>query len=437
MPFNRPPRLQTPLPDTIIKRPESPLIPSKPDKGNWLTMLLPVGAVLLSVVLMFVLMSNNSGSMLNYLLFIPIMLVSYLAAIITNSTQKKNYLKKVEEGRVIFNDLLNKFENQLAEAKRNETQLRLTQDPDTLECIRRAQKVDPRLGERRPTDSDFLHLRLGVGTVPANYHIEDAPREKVEEFSEEFDHLEKIVAHYNKLVDVPIQARIPLTGSIGISGIRNETLGVTRALLSHLLVHHWASEVKLLVISRPSSLNEWDWITKTPHISALAKESSRNPDSKSDKPDGKLMAALEVELQRREQQVEARKLMQKDDVQIHNAELLPRLIIVFDYLPVNYIHPALNLLYKKGPDLGVYGIFLTVTAKEIPGNCGAVIQCENGRFFYNESGPVGYKCNGSSDRLGLQQVEELASALSNIEWPTSEDTSQPPETITFLQLFGV
>ncbi len=59
MPFNRPPRLQTPLPDTVIKKPEPPPIPPKPDKGNWLTMLLPVGAVLLSVVLMFVLMSNN------------------------------------------------------------------------------------------------------------------------------------------------------------------------------------------------------------------------------------------------------------------------------------------------------------------------------------------------------------------------------------------
>ena len=105
MPFNRPPRLQTPLPTDVVKIPEPPAIPSKPEATNWLTVILPLGAVLLSVVLMVAFMGSSSSG-LSYLLFIPIMLVSYLVAIITSRNQKKNYEKKVLEGQIKYRETL-------------------------------------------------------------------------------------------------------------------------------------------------------------------------------------------------------------------------------------------------------------------------------------------------------------------------------------------
>ena len=434
MPFNRPPRLQTPLPAEVVKLPEFPKIPQKPEKHNLLTILLPLGAVLLSVVLMMTLM-NRGGSGLSYLMFIPIMLVSYLAAFFTGRTQKKNYAKKVEEGKATLQEDLQKFEGRLVELKRQEQQLRLSIDPPPADCLQRAQKQDPRLGERRPWDPDFLHLRLGMGNTPTIYSIEPLNKERIEEFGEEYTRLEKMTKSYTR-VEAPIQARLPLTGSIGISGTHAETLGLCRAMMCHLLVHHWPSEVKVAAVYRPGNMPDWKWLAQLPHVSPVMKDATPEQTTQVDEPNDKVMAALEVELQRREQQVEAHKLMKREDTAGQPFIPLPRLVVIFDYLPVTYNHPALNLLHKKGSQLGVYGIFLTEQARDIPGDCGAVVRCKGGRLLYSESGTSGYKRESSTDILSLAQIDGLAHALTLVEWPTAEDKSQPPDTITFLQLFG-
>lgn len=438
MPFNRSPRLQTPLPDEVVKIPATPAIPSKPDANNWLTVLLPLGAVLLSVVLMISFM-GNSGSALNYLFFIPIMLVSYLAAFLTTSAQKKNYEKKLVEARAKFRASLRQVEDKLSDLRKEEQKLRLSTDPDTGECILRAQRKDTRLGERRPEDPDFLFFRIGVGKLPSTYSVDVPEKGELEEFPQEFDFIDQLAANYTELSDVPIQVRLPITGSIGIAGGRSETLGIARALLCHVMTHHWLTEVNVAAAGKPGNQADWKWMSQLPHLSSLMKSQFTNEknDLTGNEPDARFMSALEAELQRREQQVEARKLVKKEDAVGQNQAPLPRILIIFDYLPASYTHPGLNLLLKKGPELGIYGIFLTEQAQQIPGECGGVIVTNGGRITYAESGTTGYKRECLADSLSYPQADTLGRALSSIHWPTNEDTSLPPETITFLQLFGV
>lgn len=434
MPFNRPPRLQTPLPDDVIKVPAPPSIPTKPEKSNWFTVLLPLGAVLLSVILMVIFM-NSSGSALSYLFFLPIMLVSYLAAMFATRSQKKNYEEKLAEGRAKFRSDLRAVENQLADLSKQEKELRLTLDPDPGDCILMAQQAQPRLGERQPEDADFLQVRLGVGSSPASYSVEVAPKENHEEFLKEYEFIEQLIAQYTQLEEVPIQARFPVAGSIGLAGSRAEVLGITRALMAHIVVHHWASEVNLAVCCKIAHQADWRWINQLPHAASILPVAFSNPQGSSKEPDQRFMAALESEIQRREQLSEAQKMMRKDDSGQSQIPL-PRLLVVFDYLPETYHHPALNLLDKKGPELGVYGIYLTEQPRQIPGNCGAVINVSNGRLTYSESGSAGYTRECIADSLGIPQAEMLANALSAVDWPASDDASLPPETITFLQLFN-
>lgn len=436
MPYNRPPRIQTPLPNDIVKIPEPPDIPSKPDNASWLTVVLPVGAVLISIVLMVTLM-DNSSSALNYLLFIPIMLVSYLAAILTTSSQKKNYEKKLTEGRTKFRSMLRDVEERLADLHKREHKLRLSLDPDPGECIFRAQQSDPRLGERRPEDPDFLHVRLGVGNTPVSYRVETISEGEIEEFPKELEFINQLVAEYTVLKEVPIQARFPLVGSVGVAGARTEVLGLTRTILGHLMVHHWPAEVKVAAVCKVADDADWQWLQRVPHTLQLSKKGKVDGKTVNTEPDSRLMAALEAELQRREQQVESQKLVKKDDRQGKSTIPLPRLVVVFDYLPVTYRHPALNLLHKKGRELGVHGVFLTENPTQVPGDCGAVINISGGRLTYSESGTAGYKQECVADTMGMPQVEMLAHALTDIDWAVGEDASLPPETITFLQLFGV
>jgi len=160
MTFNRPPRIQTPLPDDKIPVPKAPSIPSNPESGNWWTIILTVGAALLSVILMMAFLPGGSG--ITYLLFLPIMLVSYVAAYFSTRSQKKKYTQKVSAAREKFRKDLSNLDGRLLSLQKLEKQLRREKDPDWSEFVRRVREKDSRLGERRPLDPDFLCPRLGM-----------------------------------------------------------------------------------------------------------------------------------------------------------------------------------------------------------------------------------------------------------------------------------
>ena len=118
--------------------------------------------------------------------------------------------------------------------------------------------------------------------------------------------------------------------------------------------------------------------------------------------------------------------------------ILPRVLIVFDQLSTTYNHPALSLLFQKGRELGVYGIFLAANIKEIPGGCGATIQVRDNKWIYEETGVGGnvFKCD-RPEIMNVKLAEELARKLGAISWNQVADLSRPPTRLGFLELFGV
>ncbi|MBU1339063.1 MAG: hypothetical protein KKD56_08350, partial [Acidobacteria bacterium] len=432
-------RIQKSLPDDTVAIPKPPAIPSKPETSNWLTTVLPIGGILLSVILMIVFMGGGSSSM-SYLIFIPIMLVSSLAGIITGRVQKKEYARKLAEAHKKFKNNLVEVENRLNAFREKELKLRIEKDPDPGECMRRVQSRDPRLGERRPFDPDFLCPRLGIGDVPSSYHLQVPDIEEyAEEFKDEINRVDQIRTTYLKIPKAPLLARLPITGSIGLAGERNDVLDVTRSFLVHILTHHWVSEVSIAIICKPEYSPEWDWVQSLPNIFAPLKSAKKDVSSTEDAGArlSKFMAALETELQRREQIVETSKVVHRGTDSSTPSVPLPRLVIVLDYLDPTFSHPALMLLLKKGRELGIYGIFLTHKPEQIPGECGAIQVIRGNRLVYEESGTEGHKLECYPDRINLDQVKVFAKTLSSIEWCESKDTTLPPDKITFLELFGV
>ena len=116
--------------------------------------------------------------------------------------------------------------------------------------------------------------------------------------------------------------------------------------------------MQFAVIGKPAYLAEWTWSHKLPHATATLSWQKSGVASTGETPAAKVMTELEAELRRREQTVEAQKLMQADK-QGGRQPLLPCIVIIFDYLSPDYTHPALSLLMEKGSELNVYGIFLT------------------------------------------------------------------------------
>jgi S-DNA-T family DNA segregation ATPase FtsK/SpoIIIE len=367
------------------------------------------------------------------------MMASYLASGVTFMIGSRNYKKQLAKAKDEHSEALRALEVKLNTLRQEQLRVLHDVDPEPAECLRRAQRKSSRLGERRPEDPDFLYLRLGIGRVPTTLNLEPPKAETPSpEFVEESKVAQSLYQEFSTIPDAPVCARLPWTGSLGIAGGRYEVLGVARALVAQIVTHHWPTEVQVGVVGRPAEAHTkpaadstWSWMADLPHgtIALGWRSASSSPDEQTL---SALMTELEAMLQRREQAFEAQR-------QGKSGELpppLPRVLILFDHLPLTYAHPGLSLLLEKGQLLGVYGIFLTDKADNVPSDCGAIIEVASGRLTYKEIGPEGLKLECKPDLVDLKQAEALAQALEQVDWPLSEDLARPPELITFLSLFG-
>jgi S-DNA-T family DNA segregation ATPase FtsK/SpoIIIE len=159
MPFNRPPRILPTLSKECVEIPSPPQLPQEPGAFSWMTILFPLGAILLMVVLMTFLGSGGAGNGMMYLLTLPMMLGGYLVTYATFRNQKKEFKEKLARGKQEYAQQLQKTENQLYSLRDREQSILRSANPDLEECLRFATEQNPRLGERRPSDPDFLMPR--------------------------------------------------------------------------------------------------------------------------------------------------------------------------------------------------------------------------------------------------------------------------------------
>lgn len=432
MTFNRPPRIQTPLPDDDIEIPAPPTLPTSPAAMNLLAIGLPLGAVLLSVIMMT--SSGGAGGM-SYLRFLPIMLATYLASGVTYMLGRRTYKRKLAESKEAYAETLANLENGLQSLQKKQARIQLEVNPDLNQCLRRARRIDPRLGERRPHDPDFLAFRMGLGSVPTSMNLghpdfSAAPTE----YKAENERAEALYQKYTSVPGSPLTANLGHSGSLGIAGQRARVHNFTRAMLCHLVTHHWPAEVQVAVISTSDDAAAWTWTHSLPHATTALSWREATTVGEGEMLSG-LMDELEEELQSREDLSETQKHVLTGSGEVEAP--LPRVVIIFDGLPTNYAHPGLALLLKKGKQLGFYGVFLTDRAEKVPGACGALIELEGNNLIYQETGLDGRKVECRPESMAQNQAVLLAEALASIEWPHVSDLSQPPSQITFLELFGV
>jgi S-DNA-T family DNA segregation ATPase FtsK/SpoIIIE len=433
MTFNRPPRIQTPLPIDKIQIPPLRDLPSKPGALNWISIVLPLGALAVTVVFMMTLSGGGSmGS--SYLFFLPMMVITYVGSALTYFLGKRKYKRELIEAQEKYVQELKETETLLRTSHNQELSILLDVNPDPDTCLQRVQQQDPRIGERRPTDPDFLDVRLGLGELPTSFEI--APPDMTswpkDEFREHIQFINTLMQTFSQIPGAPILARLEHTGSIGLAGRRPEVLSIARAIMCQLLTHHWPSEVQVALAGHSKDKNLWSWLRHLPHMATTFKSKTIEALNEENLLQ-ETMIALEAELQSRQQWIQTRK---DAKLAIPSGPPLPRLIVLFDYLPLDYNHPGLTTMLEEGKELGIYGIFLAERREYIPGECGAVLHLQDELLTYQETGIEGRKAECTPDLFDLNEVELLAQALARIDWPRDDDISQPPAMIDILELFG-
>lgn len=169
--------------------------------------------------------------------------------------QRRSYLRQLDEDR---------DEVQRAAQQQRRSQLYLHSDPARLDTI----IGGPRMWERRPSDPDFLDVRLGIGVqstgesavslqwpeVPIGEELEPVTGRALRDF----------ILEQSKIRD--IGKVLSLRSRPGFSFIGDDTedlRAVVRSILCSLAVHHSPADLKLMVVTR--NPEQWSWLVWLPH----------------------------------------------------------------------------------------------------------------------------------------------------------------------------
>lgn len=169
--------------------------------------------------------------------------------------QRRTYLRQLDEDR---------DEVQRAAQDQRRSQLFLHGDPQKLDTV----IGGPRMWERRPSDPDFLDVRLGIGVqqasesavslqwpeVPIGEELEPVTGRALRDFILEQSKIRGI----GKVLSLKSKPGFSFVGDDP-----NELHSFMRAVLSSLAVYHSPNDVKLLVVTRHPEL--WSWLVWLPH----------------------------------------------------------------------------------------------------------------------------------------------------------------------------
>ncbi|NMO00487.1 type VII secretion protein EccCa [Gordonia sp. TBRC 11910] len=174
--------------------------------------------------------------------------------------------KKAEQQRGVYVQYLAGTRSDIENEIRDQRELATRRHPapaNLLEVIR-----DPsRLWERRPTDPDFLTVRIGSGVGPLARTVrtatDDDPLKRPEPVAQA--HLDRVLALTERIDNLPIA--VPLAGVVSVVGPPELTYEAVRAMAAHVAAFHAPDDVRIHLALPVRGLSEaYRWALWLPHI---------------------------------------------------------------------------------------------------------------------------------------------------------------------------
>lgn len=232
--------------------------------GNLMTKLLPI--VMVAAMIGMVALMFTSGMATNpmSLLFPVMMMVSMLGMLAGNgrgggakaaeaNEDRKDYLRYLDQLR---RDAIDTGRQQRAALEWSHP------DPATLWTL----PGTVRMWERRITDPDFCHVRVGRGSQRLATRLvppETGPVEDLEPVSAVS--LRRFVRAHSVVADLPTAVSLRGFAAISVDGDRSAARALVRAMLIQLCSFHGPDQVQVAVVCGPDTASEWEWVKWLPH----------------------------------------------------------------------------------------------------------------------------------------------------------------------------
>ena len=333
--FNRSPRILK-SPETVeIVVPSPPRVPSK-RPFPWIAALAPLAVAILMAVLL---------KQPTFLLFAVLSPVTVFG---TQWAERRHDRREYESAVADHQEESEQYERELGQALDAERQLIAQLWPDPAAAVSACTGPGLRLWERRTADPDYLNIRVGVHTGPANIKLRALATGRTLDAPE--------------LRDAPTGFNLRETGVAGVAVPGQTGRGVLRAVITQLIAFHAADDLRLCVVAPHSTWQEFKWLRWAPHVRARDRT-------------GPLQLALDMSSARAMVDELVRVMTTRREQRSSNQHLsfLPDYVVLLDQASELRRDSELGRLLREGPDLGVYALCIEDDDRKLPEECRAVL----------------------------------------------------------------
>ena len=247
---------------TLQSPPEVPrIIP-----GNLLTKLMPL-VMLVAVVGMIALMVTVGGRDLTrnptFLIF-PMMMIMSMAGMFMGGAKSGKAAAEMDEERKDFFTYLAGLRNDANDTGHAQRAALEWSHPDPRTLVDVA--GTRRMWERRPTDHDFCHVRVGVGTHRLATRLiapETGPPEDLEPVSTVA--LRRFVTTHSVVHALPTAVSLRAFPTIRLDGDRDLGRQLVRSMILELCAFHGPDHLQIAVVTADPDDKTWNWIKWLPH----------------------------------------------------------------------------------------------------------------------------------------------------------------------------
>ena len=433
--FNRSPRFRT-----VIEREEMTIDqpPSAPPEDKT-SALLTVGPMITSGMssmaslgsTIMTIMSNPNTSpyawVISLVPTIAMLLGMFMWPAITRSYQKKQKREDEIERQKKYGAYIDKKRIEIDVLMKKQKQI-LIENYVGLEDVEKIILTQNRqLWERKVDHSDFLDMRLGIGSRPAELDM----KYPEDHFSmEEEDNLKQILKSVSEkskdLTDVPISLNLTEKYILGIVGKWIETKEYVKQLILQIIAFHSYEDVKLVFFVDGKHKDDWEFAKILPHTWSNDKQV-------------RYFAADYEEMMELSQYLE-RVLLQRvelgDKADYKNSP--PYYIIITDnYKLAKNVQIIQEALAQK-KNIGMNVIVLNENLSTLPNECTTFlsINLRNGAVFESELTSDKQK-EFIIDNYTQGNFMNCCRKVANIPIKFAKDSFALPNSVEFLEMYGV
>jgi DNA segregation ATPase FtsK/SpoIIIE-like protein len=452
--IDRPPRIEPELPSGVRNIPNPPDTEAKAGEimaQAFLPMIMILGYIMVS-------MFGQSRSLLMMVPMVLSVVASVTLAIYTNRQEKKQREEMKETYKRRISELRRQMESEHEQQRiyyyhnypNPEKTMAIADDIERAENAKEEDiRSGTRLWERRPTDHDFLNLRLGISTrpstvtykiseneqvsnplmreaarlaedsrllfdvpvtIPLFFQADESEQKKVESKTQEQ------TAENEKAVEVK---KAEIRHSIGICGDSEEIVHTyLQTMLLDYAAFHSPQDTMLYVAGTSEMRKHWRWAYALPHC----KESGSNEtlQFESDAKPGENEADRMRLFWKNIRTILERRRMRLQDKESGADVKLPFMLVVVD---VQTVAPewsclrdlegeaTISTILLDGQELGAGIIFVVPERRKVPSRCQAIIEVsydqldgDNAVFRYAETGFNTIRLVGKTKVISTQEM---------------------------------